>query len=145
MIRTRVALGIAAVALSLTSLMVPAAPASAAPLFKPDLKVTFAYQHPITGNYVFTIKNIGSVASGPIAVKELCAYLGNDGFKNLINGGHVLPGLGAGKQTQTSISCGISSWGTSAFGARLEAGTQDDLDTSNNQAESPSYSNPSGY
>jgi len=97
------------------------------------------YEHPMTGAYVYKIKNIGSIASGPIAVKELCAYLSNDGPKRLFNGAHVLPVLGAGKETTTSIECGIAPWDVAAFGSRLEAGTQDDIDTSNNSAQSTYY------
>ena len=51
----------------------------------------------------------------------------------------MLPPIGVGKQVQTSISCGTAPWDVSAFGARLEAGTEDDLDTSNNAAQSTYY------
>jgi hypothetical protein len=61
MFRTRIALGIAAAALSLTALVAPAAPASASGLFKPDLQVKYKGETGVAGAhfYQFEVKNIG--------------------------------------------------------------------------------------
>src|SRR5436309_13543083 len=107
MFRTRVALGIAAGALTLTSLGSSAVPASAAPLIKPDLRVNYLGGIPGTGDYHFRVRNIGAASSGPIAVKELCAHLQANGPTKhvLAQAPSVLPGLGADKSVDIDIHC----------------------------------------
>jgi hypothetical protein len=139
MIRTGVALGIAAVALTLTGLVSSSAPANAAPLIKPDLRVNFLGNLPGSSDYHFRVTNIGAASSGPIAVKELCAYMQANGPTKHVPTPSVLPGLGSGKSADVDFHCDVA-YGVSSMGGRLEVGTQNDLDTSNNHAESEFYS-----
>ncbi len=140
-VRTRVALAAATLAVVATS-FVPAVSTFAAPLgpavdrdqqlFKPDIEVTFSY-YAGNGRDVYKVRNIGSVASGPIFLKGECYHHEQSGgFKWIPGIARIDPPLGENQSRNVTVSCKGGGYLTT----RLTAGTQDDLDPSNNVAES---------
>jgi hypothetical protein len=138
-IRTRAALTLAAAAV-VAAVAAPVVPALAAPLapaaddsyqlFKPDLDVTFVYQS-APGKDVYRVRNIGSVASGPIYLKGECYHHEKSGqFKWIPGIARVDPPLQSNQSRNVTVSCKGGGYLTT----RLTATTQDDLDPSNNVA-----------
>jgi hypothetical protein len=148
-IRTRFALSLAVTAIAAMSVV----PAYAAPadgpqapkpqqnqpsvVFQPDLRVNA--DGGSWGNsdhatvHRFTVTNIGAADSGPIALKGICQYTDpNDDLFNQTVLATVIGGLKSGHSTKVDVVCSLSTH--ILQDAKLTAGTQNDLDTSNNTA-----------
>jgi hypothetical protein len=140
-IRTRAALAIAAAAVA-ASVAAPIVPAFAAPpapavehesqLFKPDIEVTYLY-YAGNGRDVYKVRNLGSVASGPIFLKGECYHQEQSGqFKWIPGIARIDPPLQENQSRNVTVGCKGGGYLTT----RLTAGTQNDLDPSNNVATS---------
>src|SRR4051812_37806086 len=108
--------------------------------FQPDIQVTVAgepyfREYNQTWVYRFRVTNIGAASSGAIAVKGVCHYTNpNDDVMNHTVMAKVIGGLLSDHSTQISVVCDRTPDITT--GAPLPAGTQNDLDPSNNVATS---------
>jgi hypothetical protein len=153
-IRTRLALSLAVIAIATMSV----APAYAAPasgrgapsqapqapqapqavVFQPDLRVNSSLNASYvafndTWIYHFTVTNIGVADSGAIALKGICRY--SDPHEKLSTQtvlATVVGGLKANHSTSVDVVCPHTTQIND--GAMLSAGTQNDLDPSNNGA-----------
>jgi hypothetical protein len=139
LIRTRLALGLAAVAVAVTTVM----PAHAAEghlsrpttqqfLFQPDVRVGYYLmtETSTVTTWNWKIENIGVADSGPITVNATCHGTAISGTKLVVS--KVIAGLKSGQHTYLSYKCagGLKSW----VETNITVSTQDDLDLSNNTA-----------
>ena len=144
MIRTRIApriaLGIAAAAVSLASLVSVAAPASADQLFKPDLRVKYKGETGVGSAhfYQFEVKNIGQSESTQ-AIFAGTLYRAEDNSIELDTKSFEkkLAPLDPGQSTTVTVPCNDKAGlhaPLNCVGAKMSAVDPDDIDTSNNTA-----------
>jgi hypothetical protein len=135
-IRTRIALAAAAVAIVATS-FAPVATTLAAPLAptheqtmaaKPDVTVKITRQDPYDDDVLhwFTVKNIGNAPTGVVMVKAECAASWYGDTEITLAMAKVIPALKKGEETQMSFVCDTT------WGAKVTVGTLNDANTSNN-------------
>jgi len=152
-IRTRFALSLAVTAIAAMS-VVPAyaapadgpqapkpAPAQPSVVFQPDLRVNTTGQRWVRSSdhatvHRFKVSNIGAAGSGAIALKGVCQFTDpNEDLFNKTVMTKVIGGLQPDQSTFVDVACPLST--NILQDARLTAGTQNDLDTSNNTAIMP--------
>ena len=135
--RTRVALAVAAAAIVAAG-AAPIVPARAAPAVpaqeqlltvgKPDLMVQIVQvDYPDNGrmNVTYVVKNIGTAATGPVALKEECA---DSNYAFYVHNAVVGPSMGINEMGHRTFQCSNSK------GARVTVGTANDSNLSNNVA-----------
>jgi hypothetical protein len=127
--RTRLVVGVAAVAVAVVSFAsAPAAPVHAV-WFQPDIRVvaTWYDDTPTTTSFAFRVDNIGAADSGPVSLKGVCRSH-TWGPTTVLS--KTLSSLRSGQAMTVYVTCkgGMANW----VQGKLTATTADDLDTSNN-------------
>jgi len=150
MIRAAMA-GVAALGIvASTTLLAPAAPASAQIQWNPlpDIKVTFESELNLStwGNvikattYSFTVSNEGTAVGGPLVVGE-CFYqdiAGKHQSHTLANTSSTVGAIAPGGKQIVQFTCGEHD-NLGPSGAKLMAPAANDSNPSNNAAQSPGY------